>query len=62
MTVKKKEIQKYQVTEVDTLKAAAYDEIAKIEEYQRGIQQCQQKIQKINEEIIKRNLEGKGDN
>jgi hypothetical protein len=65
MTIENEEIaSKKEVAEpsINDLKAAAYDEIAKIEQYQRAIQECQQNIQKINEEIIKRNLEGKGDN
>lgn len=60
MSVENQEIApKTEVTEpsINDLKAAAYDEIAKIEEHQRGIQQCQQNIQKINEEIMKKKQE-----
>lgn len=59
MTVKKKEIAQAPQPEpsINDLKAQAYDQIAKMEEYQRAIQQCQQNINKINEEIIKKKQE-----
>lgn len=59
MTVKKKEIAKApeQDLSINDLKAQAYDQIAQMEQYQRAIQQCQQNIQKINEQIIKKTQE-----
>lgn len=57
MSIENEEIaSKKEITEpsINDLKAAAYDEIAKIEQHQRSIQQCQQNIQKINEQIIKK--------
>ena len=59
MTVKKKEIAKAteQDLSINDLKAQAYDQIAQMEQHQRAIQQCQQNIQKINEQIIKKTQE-----
>lgn len=61
MTVKKKEIapiqKENQEISINDLKAQAYDQIAQMETHQRAIQQCQQNIQKINEEIVKKTQE-----
>ena len=59
MTVKRKEIPSVPQPEltINDLKAEAYDQIAQMENHQRAIQQCQQNIQKINEEIIRKTQE-----
>lgn len=44
-------------TEIKFLQSDAYEQIAQMENYQRLSQQCQQNIQKINEQIIKKKQE-----